>query len=96
MAKRPRSEDDLNESHPVQGEGAVVIEVETESVPVTLGSLPSEGEDPQLARVAVDSVAAEDEMYTHPFWALLLRPGIPRCNQAVPGIGPGLGQNRLY
>ena len=72
MAKRPRSEEDSNEPQPIQGEGAVAIEVEADPIPVTNGSLPSEGEDPQLGSVTVDNVAAEDEMYTHPFWALLL------------------------
>ena len=75
MAKRPQSEEDLNEPQPIQGEGAVALEKEADPVPVTVGSLPSKGEDPQLGSVAVDDVAAEDEMYTHPFWASLLNAG---------------------
>ena len=43
--------------------------------PVTLGNLPVEEGGTQLADDGLADVAAKDELYAHPFWALLLRAG---------------------
>ena len=59
MAKRPLSESDLNESQPAQREGAVVVAEETTPAPVTLGSLPVEGEGPQCRVLGRASASAD-------------------------------------
>ena len=75
MAKRKRSESDLEEHQPVTGKVAVVAAEELVPIPVTVGNLPIEGSGPQLVDDGIDDVATEHELYSHPFWALLLRAG---------------------
>lgn len=75
MAQRTRAETDLSELSPVQEEGTAVFQARTEQTPVPSGSPASEGEVHQLEGVAPDDMAVEEELYTHPFWALLLRAG---------------------
>ena len=75
MAKRKRSEGDHKESQSAQGEVVVVAAEELTQAPVTVGSLPVEEGGSQLVEDGPADVAADDDMYSHPFWALLLRAG---------------------
>ena len=75
MAKRTRAKFELDEAQLVPGEVAAVAAWELAQALVTIGNLPvKEGGSP-LASDGFADVAAEDGLYSHPFWALLLRAG---------------------
>ena len=75
MAKRTRAESELDETQSVQGEVTAVAAEELAQTPVTIGNLPVKEGGPPLASDGLTDVAAEDELYSHPFWALLMRAG---------------------
>ena len=75
MAKRTRAESELDETQLVQGEVAAVAAGELAQAPVTIGNLPVKEDGSLLASEGLVDVAAEDELYSHPFWALLMRAG---------------------
>ena len=90
MAKRPRSKSDLEESQSAQGEVVVVAAEELAQAPVTVGNLPVEEGGSQLADDGLADVVAEDNMYSHPFWALLLRAGYTPVYAGRIRYWPGL------
>ena len=75
MAKRKRAESELEETRSVQGGAAAVTTEELFQAPVTTGKLPVNEDGPLLASDGFLDVAVEGELYSHPFWALLIRAG---------------------
>ena len=75
MAKRTKAEIERDEARSIPREVAAVAAWELAQASLTIGSLPVKEGVPTRASDGLADVAAEDGLYSHPFWALLMRAG---------------------
>ncbi len=75
MAKRKRAESKLGEPRSVQGGVVAVAMEELAQATFMTGKLPVNEGRSLLAGDGLLHVAAEDGLYSHPFWAFLIRVG---------------------
>ena len=75
MAKRTKAEIEREEARAIPGEVVAVAAWELAQDSLTIGSLPVKECVPTRASDGLADVAAEDGLYSHLFWALLMRAG---------------------